>query len=117
MDLRMEFVIYVFYNLKVSDFSMIYMFLITLLLIINCVLSIRNTNFTYTQKFLITLISFILVLIHLIIMMYFINVTNIKFEESIKLKLEKIKVSQEQLEFMYNIKNKFEKVLENLYKM
>jgi hypothetical protein len=49
--------------------------------------------------------------------MYFINVTNIKFEESIKLKLEKIKVSQEQLEFMYNIKNKFEKVLENLYKM
>ena len=50
-------------------------------------------------------------------MMYFINVTNIKFEESIKLKLEKIKVSQEQLEFMYNIKNKFEKVLENLYKM
>jgi len=49
--------------------------------------------------------------------MYFIHVTNIKFEESIKLKLEKIKVSQEQLEFMYNIKNKFEKVLENLYKM
>jgi len=117
MDLRMEFVIYVFYNLKVSDFSMIYMFLITLLLIINCVLSIRNTNFNYNQKFLITLISLILVLIHLIIMIYFIHVTNILFEESIKLKLEKIKVSQEQLEFMYNIKNKFEKVLENLYKM
>jgi len=117
MDLRMEFVIYVFYNLKVSDFSMIYMFLIMLLLIINCVLSIRNTNFTYNQKFLITLISFILVLIHLIIMIYFIHVTNIKFEESIRLKLEKINVGQEQLEFMYNIKNKFETVLENLYKM
>ena len=87
----MEFVIYVFYNLKVSDFSMIYMFLITLLLIINCVLSIRNTNFTYIQKYSITLISCILVLIHLILMMYFIHVTNIKFEESIKLKLEKLK--------------------------
>jgi len=93
------------------------MFLIMLLLIINCVLSIRSTSLTFKEKFLITLISCILVLIHLIILMYFIHVTNIKFEESIRLKLEKIKLGQEQLEFMYNIKNKFEKILNNLYKM
>jgi len=75
---------------------------------------IKNTTHTYTQKFIILILSIVLIFIHLIILFYFIHVNNLKFEETIKLKLERIKIGQEELLFMQNIKSNLDMIRDKL---